>query len=126
MKNKADSENKAEMTWEETVNYFRDNLFLIGINIIDENNELIEQYQTHGRLIDITEDKIIQIKRKDDTIFRLPYDLEAIEVAQEGVYTEASTGAQITNPDFITTWEVVTQSPAENENLKKYGFYPPE
>ena len=53
-------------------------LILIGINYFNNNNELIEQYETSGIIKAVTENEI-KIKREEYTeLFTIPNDDRAI------------------------------------------------
>lgn len=63
-------------------------LILIGINYYDNNNELLEQYETSGIIESITEKKI-KIKRENSKeLFTIPNDDRAIMEAKPGEYRE--------------------------------------
>lgn len=113
------------MSLKETENSLHGKLFLIGLTIINNDQELIEQYQTHGTFHQLTESGLIRIKRNDGSIFQLPYDTEAIRKAEKGEYRERSTGYIIKDPDFIMTWEITSSDGDINtENIKKHGYIP--
>ena len=98
-------------------------LILIGITYYNENNELVEQYQTSG-IIDSVTDSEIKIKREDyKELFIIPNDDRAIYEAKSGEYRERETGKIITNPDFISEWIIHGDGSKEKlERYKKIGF----
>ena len=103
-----------------------DKIILIGISFISKNNQLIEEYQTHGKIKDIEEDRLMRIERNNLSTFTIPFDEEAISKAEKGIYKEKATGIEIENPDYISSWTIIKQSKEENfENTKKYGFGDP-
>jgi len=110
------------MTWEELQKYLKGKVFLIGLTFISEKGTLIEQYQTHGTVKDLTNDGIFKIEREDSTVFQMPYDKDTIRKADKGEYREKSTGQIIKDPEYIMTWEITV---SENDNIneiKDVGF----
>jgi hypothetical protein len=110
------------MTWEELQEFITGKRLLIGLTFIDKRGEMIEQYQTNGAVEELTNDGIIRIIRNDGSIFQLPYDKDTIRRAEKGEYRERATGQVITDPDFIVTWEIVTEEGDDLEEVKKYGY----
>ena len=84
-------------------------LILIGIRYYNNNNELLEQYQTSGIIESITDNEI-KIKRENyKKLFTIPNDDRAIKI--------------IKNPDYISQWTVTGNGSKENiDNYKKKGF----
>ena len=114
------------MTWKKFKEQLKNKVFLIGLTFLNEKGELIEQYQTHGIIVELTDDGIFKIKKDDESIFQMPYDSDTIEVAKEGEYRERSTGIVIKNPDYIMSWEITLKENEDLEEIKKYGFMPAE
>ncbi len=101
---------------------FERKVFLVGIVVFDENENHISQFQTNGIVKEITNEGIICLLRKDESIFQIPYDSKTIQIAQKGEYREHSTGEIIINPDFIVTWEIVGASVVDIDEIKSKGF----
>lgn len=112
------------MTWRELRNHLKGKVFLIGLTFIDEQGEIMEQYQTHGTVSKLTVDGFFKIVREDHSIFTIPYDKDTIRKAKEGEYREKTTGEIITNPDYIMTWEIKTNQTDDLEDIKKRGYTP--
>jgi hypothetical protein len=112
------------MNWEDFRNEITGKVILIGLNFLNDNEELVEQYQTHGILIELTDTGLLLIKRRDGSIFQIPYDSESIAKAEEGEYKENSTGIIISNPDYITTWEIIIDGDTDLERIKAKGYEP--
>ena len=110
------------MTWAELQEFIKGKRFLIGLTFINKGGEMIEQYQTNGAVKELTNDGLLRIERHDGSIFQLPYDKESIKKAGKGEYRERATGEIITDPDFIVTWEIVTDEADNLEEMKKYGY----
>ena len=101
-------------------------VFLIGLTFVDKDGQLIEQYQTHGSVIGLTNTGLLRIERKENSIFQIPYDKKSIEKAEKGEYRERSTGEIVTNPDFLMTWEITVEKNENLDKLKEFGFISPE
>ncbi len=112
------------MTWEEFQNYIKDKLFLVGLTFIDKNGDLVEQYQTHGTIAELTDDGLLKIKRDDNSIFQMPYDKDTIKKADKGEYRERSTELIIKDPDYIMTWEITINENDNTNEIKEVGFIP--
>ncbi|MCP3930936.1 MAG: hypothetical protein GY705_17765 [Bacteroidetes bacterium] len=97
-------------------------LILIGLSFIDEKDELIEQYQTHGHIRTIEENGMMRIDRDSLPVFTIPFDEEAISKANPGIYRENSTGTEIENPDYTTSWSINTVKAENIEGYKQNGF----
>lgn len=97
-------------------------LLLIGISFVSKNDELIEQYQTHGCIEKIEKNGLMRIRRNGLPVFTIPFDESAISKAEPGTYHERSSGMEIENPDFLTSWSVHQSKTLNIENYKKYGF----
>ena len=54
--------------------FLQGKVFLIGLTFIDNKGDLIEQYQTHGIVSELTDDGLIRIKRKDNVTPALDFD----------------------------------------------------
>lgn len=112
------------MTWEQLQEFLKNKTFLIGLNFIDERGELIEQYQTHGIVSELTNEGLFKIKRKDGSIFQMPYDKNTIQKVDKGEYREKATGIIIKDPDYTMTWEILTTADDNLDHIKKHGFIP--
>jgi hypothetical protein len=96
--------------------------YLVGITFTDKDNNLIEQYQTHGTIKSI-QDHTITILRNDNSLYHIPFDTDAIYKAEPGEYKEKSTGIVVVNPDYITTWTVSNTLDRDTiEKDKTIGF----
>ncbi len=113
---------QTKMTWDELKEYLKEKVFLIGLSFVDKNGNLVDQYQTHGTIIELTDDGLFKIKREDNSIFQMPYDKNTIKKADKGEYREKSTGQIIINPDYIMTWEITLNESYDTSEIKKVGF----
>lgn len=112
------------MTWEELKEYLKGKVFLIGLTFINNKNEIIEQYQTHGIVSELSDNGLIKFKRDSTDVFQMPFDSKSIKEAPRGEYTEKTTGKMVQNPDFLMTWEIITTVNDDIEDIKKYGYLP--
>jgi hypothetical protein len=65
---------------------------------------------------------MMKIERSKLPVFTLPFDERSISEAKEGIYRETSTGTEIENPDYLTSWTVDYSKPEHLEQKKLYGF----
>jgi hypothetical protein len=113
-----------KMNWEQLQKFLQGKMFLIGLTFIEKDRQLIEQYQTHGTVEILTDTGLLKIKRKDGSVFQIPYDKDTIRAAGKGEYRERATGEIINDPDFIMTWEVITDRYDDLSDLKIHGYIP--
>lgn len=112
------------MTFEELQAFLKGKLFLIGLTFINEDQKVIEQYQTSGIVDELTDKGFLKFNKSNGSVFQLPYDPRAIKEAVKGEYTEKSTGNIITNPDYLTTWTINVKTTDNLEEMKQNGFMP--
>jgi hypothetical protein len=70
--------------------------------------EVVNQYQMHGRIREITRDGVIfdlEGSRKGQT-YNLPADERGFKTARQGNYKFRATGEIVENPDFELSWTV--------------------
>ncbi len=111
-----------KMEWSELKLFIKDKVFLIGITIIDKNDQLIEEYQTSGTVKELTDEGIIKFIRPDNSLFQMPYDKESIRLAAPGEYREKETGQVIVNPDYITIWTYKIKDIEHLKKIKSCGY----
>lgn len=112
------------MTWEELKEFLKDKIFLIGLTFLDNQGTIIERYQTHGKVIELTNDGLFRIEKPNKVVFQIPYERESIVKAEKGEYRERGTGKIITNPDFVMTWSITVNKDDNFEDVKTFGFSP--
>ena len=91
-------------------------VLLIGITFVTEKDDLIDQYQTYGRVEEIHSD-YIRLRQKSGELFTLPAAFESLEEAPPGEYSLKSTGETVINPDYTTTWTVTCKT---KDNIESY------
>lgn len=97
-------------------------VILIGIRFYDDKKELKEQFQTHGTVYMIDELDFIHVELNDGNIYKIPFVPKAIQPASPGVYTEKSTGIEITDPDYLMQIRLEDSKPEGIEKIKTVGF----
>ena len=95
---------------------------LVGINFLDHDRSLLERYETHGTIEEIT-NELIKISREEGK-FQLPFREGGLQEARPGVYREKTTGSVIKNPDYLATLNLVMRDPAQIEYCKQHGYQP--
>lgn len=84
---------------------------LIGITRVTHKEELIEQLQHVGVVTSIGQS--INFRLKSGGEFKLPPDISSFRRANPGQYRLRSTGEEVTDPDFTTTWIVRAPDPKD-------------
>lgn len=87
-------------------------VLLAGLSYYSEDNELLDRVQLWGTVIEANE-KNIAIKKSNGEIFHLPPDLSSTTRAKKGEYTLHSTGEVVTDPDFLSTWNITRPDKTE-------------
>jgi hypothetical protein len=84
---------------------------IVGITVLDHNDQLVEQHQLHGEIIRVENNHIVVIKQKSGDEYKLPYQANAYQDAPAGEYRLRSTGEAVVNPDLMTTWTIHRPAP---------------
>jgi hypothetical protein len=84
----------------------------VGISVRAPDGTLLRQEQFCGRVLEVAEGAVV-VERPyaPGEPARLPADPAAYEVAAPGSYVLASTGETVADPDYLTTWEVISDEP---------------
>lgn len=90
---------------------------IIGITKVNHDGKALSQEQHFGRIVRM--DNAIHVELESGCDFTLPPDLSSFRRAKPGIYRLRSTGQQIENPDFTTTWTVHPPSPKSRKKVKK-------
>lgn len=92
--------------WQEKANRMVGKTVLVGKTYLQDDRE-VDRVQFHGPIEMVDERAGIAIRRFDNgEVEWLPPDLRAYFPAEKGVYTLKSTGEEVHDPDFLTTWTV--------------------
>ncbi|MFL0811452.1 MAG: hypothetical protein K6L76_13620 [Agarilytica sp.] len=97
-------------------------IILIGITILDDNDELITQIQVYGPVIKVNADGIVILRNQTKSEFSIPPDFENLLEAKSGEYNLRSTGETVINPDYLSSWTVRCGSKEEIEQYSESGF----
>lgn len=105
----------------------KDDLFgkylLVGVTFLDAEENVIEQYQTHGTIISVDDRTGVVIEKSDGSgRYTVPADTGGIHPAPPGDYQIRTTGEVVVDPDFMSTWTVFETMGSTIENYKKSGF----
>ena len=87
-----------------TVDEIAGKTVLIGITRVTHDEKFIEQVQHVGVVTSVGQSIYLRLRNGDE--FRLPPDLSSFRRARPGVYRLRSTGEEVADPDFTTTWTV--------------------
>jgi hypothetical protein len=98
----------------------------IGLTLLDQQKNIIEQYQTQGVIKKIGDKGMMKIERSKLPVFTIPFDEGSISEAEEGIYTERSTGIEIKIQDYLSSWTIRQEDPKSLGSNKLYGFETPE
>lgn len=96
---------------------------LIGLTILDPDENVLTQIQFAGRIIRINEHEGIVVERaRGHGDFTLPLEPEALKPAAPGKYRMRSSGRVFDNPDFLTTWTVKLEPSQTVDEVLERGF----
>jgi hypothetical protein len=85
--------------------HLRGHQLLVGITVRDATGEAVRREQFCGTVLEVS-DGVVVVERGEGEPAILPADEEAYEEAPPGTYHLSGSGEVVTNPDFLTTWEV--------------------
>ena len=78
-------------------------ILLIGITVLDDNEELISQIQVYGPVIRSNADGIVVRRNQTQNEFTIPPDFENLTTAKPGEYKLRSTGETVIDPDYLSS-----------------------
>lgn len=80
---------------------------LIGKTYQKPDGTVVKRTQQHGTIkeVHITDGIAIQLHNSDEVVW-LPPDIRGWQPTLPGIYTSKTTGEEVENPDYITTWIV--------------------
>lgn len=99
-------------------------LLIVGVTFIDCDGEMLDQFQTYGRIASVDVTHGIAIERPGGRgRFTVPCDLTNIFPAPPGEYRLRCSGEVVVNPDFTTAWTHESgDEEADIEAVKRMGF----
>jgi hypothetical protein len=86
---------------------------VIGLCYFDEAGRIVLQKQCHGRIRAVSKAGV-DVELSGGEMLLLPCAVAELQVAPPGEFTESSTGEVVSDPAFITMWNVRRQSADEN------------
>jgi hypothetical protein len=100
-------------------------LVFVGLTFLDADGELLDQFQTSGRVEGVDGNGMLELRQSDGSSFRLPADSDSIRPAGPGEYRVRHSGVRVLNPDFLGHFEVQVRRQADVERYRLGGFPPP-
>ncbi|HVK53740.1 MAG TPA: hypothetical protein VM532_01805 [Burkholderiales bacterium] len=97
---------------------------LIGLTVLASDNSVIGKIETHGVITKLEGEYLVIKRSNDQPDFRLPFAPNYISSATPGEYRLRTTGEVVTNPDFLTTWDIHAGKERSLEDIKQHGFVP--
>jgi hypothetical protein len=94
---------------------------LVGITYLDDNDQVISQYQFHGRIESLDDDMVHVRVASSGEDFTLPPDPSAFIRAKPGNYRLRSSGDVVVDPDFTSVWTVSAPDPDQHPNDEGLG-----
>lgn len=80
---------------------------LVGLIFRDANDQLVARVEKYGVITKIEDGMLVFEQANGEGEFSIPYDIESITPAQQGVvYKLESTGEIVKNVDYISTWTI--------------------
>ena len=89
---------------------------LVGITYVNDNDEVIDQVEFHGRVESLDDDSVHVKVAGSGEDFTLPPDPSAFERAAPGNYRLRSTGEVVVDPDFTSSWTVSVADDDQHPN----------
>lgn len=99
-----------------------DKVILIGITVLDKNDELITQIQVYGPVIRVSAEGIVIKRNVTSAEFAIPPDFEHVIEAEKGEYRLRSSGEVVVNPDYISSWTLRSGNEEDIEYYTNFGF----
>ncbi|MCR9214403.1 MAG: hypothetical protein NXI13_11855 [Proteobacteria bacterium] len=79
---------------------------LIGLTYVDGNDEVVEQVQTHGKIVAVSKNTVTIFRENSGDEFSIPYDAENLIPAEPGEYCLRGNGEIVIDPDFLSSWTI--------------------
>jgi hypothetical protein len=93
--------------WDNGDSYIGKHL-LVGLTYVDSTGRVTDQVQMHGVITRIDSSGIHFTPPGSDKEFSVPPNLDALEPAEPAVYTLRGSGEQVTDPDLLASWTIVS------------------
>ncbi len=89
---------------------------LIGLTYVNGNDEVVEQIQAHGNIVAVSDNTVILIREDTGDEFSIPYDEDALLPADPGEYRLRGSGGVVADPDYISTWTILSEGIEESNS----------
>ena len=91
----------------ENINSYIGKTVLIGLTFFDSDGQKTGDDVGHGKIIRINKKEGIVVETEPErNEYKLPPDLKNLQKAPPGEFKESTTNIKITDPEFITFWEI--------------------
>lgn len=111
-----------ELTVMKSIDSLLDKILLIGITVLDKDDELITQIQVYGPVIRINAEGIVISRNETQAEFSIPPDFDNIFEAEPGEYKLRSTGEVVVEPDYLSSWTLRSGTKEEVKQYFEVGF----
>ena len=95
---------------------------LVGVTVLDESANVIEQFQVYGDIVRADGEGITFFREHSSTEFSIPPSFSNVIEADAGEYRLRSTGELVENPDYLTTWTIYDGSRKRLDEYKNHGM----
>lgn len=95
---------------------------LIGITVLNEEENVISQIQVYGPVVRVDGNGIVIERNETRREFTIPPDFDNVAEAQPGEYTLLSSGEVVVNPDYISSWTVKCGNEKQVAEYSEVGF----
>ncbi len=80
---------------------------LVGLTYVDNDGQLIEQEQIHGKIVNISDSTIFFDRNDNGEEFSIPFDEDNLKPGIHGaVYNLRATGESVQNVDYTSSWTI--------------------
>jgi hypothetical protein len=107
-----DSDGKGPLLNEARASFMVGKRVLVGFTVLSSDDELIEQRQMSGVVVNVDARRGIELRLGDESTYWLPPDVRPFQEAAPGEYRLRSTGQTILDPDYVCIW-TINRPPSE-------------
>ncbi|RXJ72395.1 hypothetical protein CS022_15705 [Veronia nyctiphanis] len=102
------------------INNLINKVLLIGISLVDDEENAIERIQIFGPIICVNAEGIVIRRNDTHTEFKIPPDFESLLPAAAGEYHLNTSGEIVTDPDYLCSWVIYG---GEDPETGKYTLF---
>jgi len=114
------------VTDEDPAEAYLGKLLLIGLSILDEDDVLLERFETYGPIVVADAQQIVIEKADGSGRYAIPPVYDSLEEAEPGDYRLRSSGETVSNPDFTASFDIICPEGDSIASAITDGFLPPE